>query len=120
MADKRKVLVTGASGYIAGRMLPTFRERYELVLLDVKTTNRAGETVDDIQIADVTDPDRDKYRAYFKGVDAVVHCAFKGGSFENELTNVRWRITSTRPVWKKGCVGQSSVALIMRRITMKT
>ena len=89
MADKRKVLVTGASGYIAGRMLPTFRERYELVLLDVKTTNRAGETVDDIQIADVTDPDRDKYRAYFKGVDAVVHCAFKGGSFENELTNVQ-------------------------------
>ena len=41
MADKKKILVTGASGYIASRMLSTFRERYELVLLDVKTTNRA-------------------------------------------------------------------------------
>ena len=68
MADKRKVLITGASGYIASRSLPTFRERYELVLLDVKTTNRAGEEVDGIEIADLTDPDRDKYRAYFKGV----------------------------------------------------
>ena len=58
-------------------MLPTFLERYELVLLDVKTTNRAGEPVDGIQIADVTDPVRDKYRAYFKGVDAVVHCALR-------------------------------------------
>ena len=66
MADKRKVLITGASGYIAGRMLPTFRERYELVLLDVKTTNRAGETVDGIQIADMTDPDRDKIPRVFQ------------------------------------------------------
>ena len=89
MAEKRKVLITGVSGYIASRSLPTFRERYELVLLDVKTTNRAGEEVDGIEIADLTDPDRDKYRAYFKGVDAVVHCAFKGGSFENELANVQ-------------------------------
>ncbi|MCZ6676333.1 MAG: NAD-dependent epimerase/dehydratase family protein [Candidatus Poribacteria bacterium] len=88
MADKRKVLVTGASGYIAGRMLPAFRERYDLVLLDVKTTNREGAEVEEIQIVDLTDPDRDKYRTYFRGVDTVVHCAFKGGSFENELANV--------------------------------
>ncbi|MBI1928969.1 NAD-dependent epimerase/dehydratase family protein [Candidatus Poribacteria bacterium] len=89
MADKRKVLVTGASGYIAGRMLPVFRERYDLVLIDVKTTHRGGEEVEGIQIADLTDPNRDQYRAHFKGVDAVVHCAFKGGSFENELENVQ-------------------------------
>ena len=66
MADRRKVLVTGASGYIASRMLPAFRERYELMLLDVKTTNRGGETVEGIQIADLTDPDRDKYRDLFQ------------------------------------------------------
>jgi nucleoside-diphosphate-sugar epimerase len=89
MASKRKVLITGASGYIAGRMLPAFRERYELVLLDVKTTNREGAVVEGVQIADLTNPDRDSYRAHFEGVDAVVHCGFKGGSFENELTNVQ-------------------------------
>lgn len=89
MADRRKVLVTGASGYIAGRMLPVLRERYDLVLLDVKTTNRAGEEVEGIQLADLTDPDRDKYGEYFRGIDSVVHCGFKGGSFENELANVQ-------------------------------
>ena len=89
MPNRRKVLITGASGYVAGRMLPEFRQRYELVLLDVKTTNRQGEEVEGIQIAELTDPDRDVYRHHFKGVDAVVHCAFKGGSFENELTNVQ-------------------------------
>jgi hypothetical protein len=70
-------------------MLPVFRERYDLVLLDIKTTNREGEAVEGVQIADLTDPDRDKYRGYFRGVDAVVHCGFKGRSFENELANVQ-------------------------------
>jgi nucleoside-diphosphate-sugar epimerase len=89
MADKRKVLVTGASGYIAGRMLLAFRERYDLVLLDTKTTNREGEMVEGIQLVDLIDPKRDTYRAHFNGVDAVVHCAWRGGSFENELSNVQ-------------------------------
>ena len=88
MPNRRKVLITGASGYIAGRMLPEFRQRYELVLLDVKTTNRQGEEVEGIQIAELTDPDRNAYRHHFEGIDAVVHCAFKGGSFENELANI--------------------------------
>ena len=29
MQDRRKVLITGSAGYIAGRMLPEFRERYQ-------------------------------------------------------------------------------------------
>ena len=89
MTDKRKVLVTGASGYIAGRMLPAFRERYNLVLLDVKSTNRGNEKVEGVQPVDLTDPNRDTYRRYFKGIDAAVHCAFKRGGFENELSNIQ-------------------------------
>ena len=33
MARKR-VLITGAAGYLSRQLLPVFRERYELVLLD--------------------------------------------------------------------------------------
>ena len=55
---KRKVLVTGASGKIVGQLLPAFRERYDLVLLDVKTANREGDEVEGIQIADLTDDNR--------------------------------------------------------------
>ena len=31
-----KVLLTGATGYIASQLLPVFGERYDMTLLDVK------------------------------------------------------------------------------------
>lgn len=73
---KRKVVITGAAGYIAGRMLPALRERYDLTLLDIKTTNREGQEVEGIVIADLLNRDRDTYRQRFRGADAVVHCGF--------------------------------------------
>jgi uronate dehydrogenase len=48
---KRKVLVTGAAGLIAGQVLPALRERYELTLLDVRNTDRNGNLIADIQAA---------------------------------------------------------------------
>ncbi|HAA75623.1 TPA: NAD(P)-dependent oxidoreductase, partial [Candidatus Latescibacteria bacterium] len=71
-----KVVLTGASGYVASRMLDTLRDRYALVLLDVKTSNWSGEEVEGIQIVDLLDEDRDAYRSHFKGADAVIHCGF--------------------------------------------
>jgi len=38
----RRVLVTGATGYIASQMLDDFRRRYELVLVDAKDRDRDG------------------------------------------------------------------------------
>ncbi|MDA0746811.1 MAG: NAD(P)-dependent oxidoreductase [bacterium] len=73
---KRKVLITGAAGYIAGRILPDFRERYDLTLLDVKTTNRQGEEVEGVVTADLLDRNRDAYRKHFSGVDTVIHSGF--------------------------------------------
>jgi hypothetical protein len=73
---KLKVLITGASGYIASLMLPELRQRYELTLLDVKTTDRSGNEVPGIQIADLIDKNRDSYRHFFKGIDAVIHLGF--------------------------------------------
>lgn len=71
-----KVVITGASGYVAGRMLEALRERYDLTLLDVKTTNRAGDEVDGIIVTDLLNEDRDTYREHFRGADAVLHCGF--------------------------------------------
>ena len=72
MATK-KVLLTGAAGYIANQLLPAFRERYEMVLIDVRQENRLGEALEGVHIADLVDPDRSKYAHHFEGVDAVVH-----------------------------------------------
>ncbi|MCB0187083.1 MAG: NAD(P)-dependent oxidoreductase [Caldilineaceae bacterium] len=97
---KRKVVVTGASGKVAGQVLPALRERYEVTLLDIKTTNREGEEVPGIQIADLVNQDRESYRAHFHGADAVIHFGFVGNSnpaagndsdtrFWNEFANVQ-------------------------------
>lgn len=97
---KRKVVVTGAAGKVAGQVLPALRERYDLVLLDVRNTNRAGESMPDIQIADLVARDRAGYRQHFWDADAVVHFGFVGNSnpgagndsdtrFWNEFANVQ-------------------------------
>jgi len=101
--SKRKVVVTGAAGYIFSRMLDEFRERYDLTLLDVSRKRRDGTEVPDIQIVDLTERQRDSYRTHFHGADAVVHCGFVGAmsnafvmgssgsaaKFQNELSNVQ-------------------------------
>lgn len=73
---KRRVLVTGASGYIAAQLLPALRERYELVLIDRRTVDRHGEPVEGVQLADLTQRDMETCRSFFRGVDAVVHLGY--------------------------------------------
>ena len=85
---KKSVVLTGAAGYVAGLMLPALRERYDLVLLDVKTANRAGEEVAGVQVVDLLDVD--SFRRFFEGADAVIHSGFKG--------TVDWRHTD---YWKE-------------------
>jgi NAD dependent epimerase/dehydratase family len=96
---KRKVLVTGATGYIASQMLPRFREVYDLTLIDVKDTDPTGAKVPGATLADLTDPDLNRYRGLFRGVDTVVHLGFHRGpgrsagtytinTYEDERTNV--------------------------------
>ena len=73
---KRRVVLTGASGYVAQRMWDELDERYDLVPLDSRPTTKEGHAVPGIQVCDLTDDDRDAYRNHFRGAEAVVHCAF--------------------------------------------
>src|SRR5581483_10183679 len=71
------VLVTGAAGYIASYLLPAFRERYDLRLIDVRDTDGQGQPVEGVHVRDISNPERlDANRDLFRGVDAVVHLAF--------------------------------------------
>jgi nucleoside-diphosphate-sugar epimerase len=102
MTKKRRVLVTGASGEIASQIVPELQRRHDVVLLDVRATDRQGQSVGGVRLADLTDPDRRLYQQHFEGVDTVVHLGYKHpGSadwgadlppverFEGELVNVR-------------------------------
>ena len=73
---KRRVVLTGASGYVAQRMFKELNERWDIVPIDVRATTRDGKPVPGINVADLTNPDRNAYRQHFKGADAVIHCGF--------------------------------------------
>ncbi|MEQ4209839.1 NAD(P)-dependent oxidoreductase [Actinopolymorpha sp. B17G11] len=67
--SRPRVLLTGATGYIAGQLLPEFRARYDLRLVDV----RPG---DDVEVADLLNAPAGELAPLFEGVDTVVHTAY--------------------------------------------
>jgi NAD+ dependent glucose-6-phosphate dehydrogenase len=93
---KKRVVVTGAAGYVAQRMLPELRERWDLVLLDVRPTTRDGKTVPGLTVVDLTKPDRNEYRQHFKGADAVIHCGFVSAP---KLDATTWQDNSDAKFW---------------------
>ena len=73
---KKRVVITGASGYIIQRMMPELSDRWDVVLLDLRATNGEGVEIPNIRICDLTGEDRDVYREHFQGADAVIHSGF--------------------------------------------
>lgn len=106
---KRKVLVTGASGLIASLLLPALAGRYDLTLVDVRSTDPHGNPLQGIQIADLTDPNRDAYRHLFSGMDAVVHLGFvrpqnekdPDQRFRAEFANVQMAYNVYQVAWEE-------------------
>ena len=105
---KKKVVLTGASGTIAGVLLPALRERYDLTLLDTRAHDRDGAEVAGLQIADLMNRDRDSYRHHFSGADAVIHCAYYRISdqgddvyFASELENLQLAYNVFQVAWEE-------------------
>ena len=93
---KRRVVLTGASGYVAQRMWPELKERWDLVPIDVRPTTRDGKPVPGLIVADLTKPDRNEYRAHFRGADAVIHCGFVSAP---KLDATTWQDNSDAKFW---------------------
>ena len=74
---KRRVVLTGAAGYVAQRMFKELSARWDLVPIDVQQASRTDRApVPGLVVADLTDRNRDAYRHLFRGADAVIHCAY--------------------------------------------
>ena len=106
MNERKRVVVTGASGLIAGLMLPVLCEHYDLTLLDVRTTDREGNEVEGVQIADLLNRDRDAYRHHFREAYAVVHSGFVRADdpaqrFWAELSNVEMAYNVYQTAWEE-------------------
>ena len=76
MTAKRRVVLTGAAGYVAQRMFAELEKRWDLVPIDVSPKTRDGQAVPGLVVADLTNRDRDRYRQHFRGADAVIHCGY--------------------------------------------
>jgi hypothetical protein len=97
-AHRLRVLLTGATGYIASQLLPVFRDRYHLRLVDVRTTNAGGEEVPHTEVLDLLHASDQRLQQFFQGADAVVHLGYyhpphlgvtgEGKSYLDERPNV--------------------------------
>ena len=108
MTKKKRLLMTGAAGYVADQMLSRFREKYELVLLDTSTKNRRGQVVEGVNMIDLIDEDRTRYAHFFEEVDAVIHLAYKRRTgqpldhFYDERENVQMAYNVLRSSYDSG------------------
>jgi NAD+ dependent glucose-6-phosphate dehydrogenase len=114
MVERLRVLVTGASGYLASLLLPVFRERYVLRLTDVTDRDSHDRPVRDVVCADLA-ADRTACGDLFEGIDAVVHLAHKHPGhrpwgtdvppldrFDAELLNIKMAQTVYRCAYERG------------------
>jgi hypothetical protein len=89
---RRTVLLTGATGYIAGQLLPALRDRYDLRLVDVRNENRDGEVIEGVEIVDILNAERSDLEQLVSGVDTIVHCGYirprPDAMYEDERRNV--------------------------------
>jgi NAD dependent epimerase/dehydratase family len=94
--SKRRVVLTGAAGYIAQRMFTELSRRWEVVPIDVRTTTRDGKTIPGLVVADLTQPNREAYRHHFRGADAVIHCGYVSAPGLDATT---WQDNSDAKFW---------------------
>jgi hypothetical protein len=93
---KRRVVLTGAAGYVAQRMFSELAERWDLVPIDVRATTKGGQPVPGLVVADLTQRNRDLYRHLFRGADAVIHCGYVSAAGLDATT---WQDNSDAKFW---------------------
>lgn len=86
MADHPRVLVTGATGYIAGLVLPELARRYDLRLTDARPLTRDGRALPGLIALDLHQAPDAEIRALFDGCDAVVHLAY----YRTDVNSPQW------------------------------
>lgn len=96
----RRVLVTGATGYVATLVLPALRDRYALTLVDVRDTDRDGNRVDGVEILDLLDDPDDRLATLCADVDIIVHCGFRHPSEPVTYLDERVNVDMTARVFE--------------------
>ena len=96
--ERRRVLLTGATGTVAGQLLPALREAYDLRLVDVRDTDRDGHRVEGVELLDLLGADDAELLALVDGVDTVVHCGYAPSAGEPSYAQERRNVDMTQRV----------------------
>jgi nucleoside-diphosphate-sugar epimerase len=110
MCEQRRVLVTGAGGFIGGRVVEVLHLSGRPVRAGIRrwaSAARIGRFPVDITMCDVTDPKQ--VSAALDGVEAVVHCA--GGSTQANVAGTECLLRTCAERGVKRFVHLSSVAV---------
>jgi nucleoside-diphosphate-sugar epimerase len=113
--SKKKVVLIGACGRMASLIIQGLRENYDLVPVDLRTTDDSGREVEGVLTLDLLQQDRSQYREVFRDAHAVIHSGFVRSPdadpdtrFRNEYANVGMAYN----------VYQASVEANVRRVIM--
>lgn len=117
-AHRLRVLLTGATGYIASQLLQTLSERYDLVLTDARSTRRDGSDVGDVHVVDIETADDDALRPLFAGCDAVIHLGYRRPSGPVTLGGVQAYLDERANVDMAEKVFRNAHAMGVRRVVM--
>lgn len=96
--ERRRVLLTGATGTVAGQLLPALREAYDLRLVDVRDTDADGHPVEGVELVDLLAVDDAALHALLTGVDTVVHCGYLRPAGEPSYGEERRNVDMTQRV----------------------
>lgn len=113
-----RVLLTGATGYIASQLLPSLSERYDLVLTDARATRRDGSSVGNVHVIDVETADDHTLQPLFAGCDAVIHLGYRRPSGGVTLGGVQAYLDERANVDMAEKVFRNAHAAGVRRVVM--
>jgi hypothetical protein len=106
VSNRRRVLVTGAAGYIAGQLLPAFRERFDLSLVDVSRTHaRDGQEVEGVEVLDILDDPADRLQDLCSQADTIVHCGMRPPAGEPSYAAERVNLDMTARIYEAAAAG---------------
>ncbi len=98
--ERRRVLLTGATGTVAAQLLPAFRAAYDLRLVDVRGTDRDGRAIEGVELVDLLAVEDATLHDLFSGVDTVVHCGYAHPAGEPTYAEERCNLDMTQRVYE--------------------
>ena len=87
----KKILITGANGYVASRIIPHLEKKYELTLVDIEFNKKFNSKIIKMNLSDSSVEDIEKI---VKGHQSIIHLAYIRPDHERNSKNTNNELNS--------------------------